>query len=240
MTDVGLRVVLENFPDFGGVGDVLRASAKAYWKFDSNGNDSTGRSNTLTLVNSPEFTAGHFESCIVCDKNATLANSKYAQRDTSADLELPVALPFSMAGWFYVDNLASYPFVAKKNDDFFDYVLDLEQDGSDWKFGWAVGDDGFVFGSTVVSAATWYFVVVDHNPVTDQISISVNNGAKATGSCSLPVVSDAKFKVGAYGDPILNNTLDGRVGELYVSHSEISSNEISYFWNNGAGRTLFP
>lgn len=108
------------------------------------------------------------------------------------------------------------------------------------KLTWHVSGDGTGEGTKAVwgtapSTATWYFVVVWHDSVNNQIGISVNAAAAVTSSHSSGVFNGtAEFRIGNRGDNTLH--YDGLIDEFGLWGRVLTSDERTELYNSGNGR----
>src|SRR3990167_4764952 len=122
------------------------------------------------------------------------ANSEYLSHADNADLSTG-DIDFTLAGWVYIDAIgaATYPrWIAKSNAAQTAGNIEYQVffgDGDDDKLRFIIYDAsannvGDVRWGTASSATTWYYVVVWHDSVNNQVGISINNGTPVTSATS--------------------------------------------------------
>lgn len=152
---------------------------------------------------------------------------------------------FSMVAWVYPTDLGvNHVVMSHWNQAGTQKGWRLWFNGTTGKWAFTVSNDGTAtteVGATTFGTPTinnWYFLYAAHDAVNNTISISVNNGAANTLSYSLGVHdSTGQFIVGA------RQTADfftGFIDEVGFWKKVLSSTEVTYLYNSGAGRTCCP
>jgi len=86
------------------------------------------------------------------------------------------------------------------------------------------------------ATATWYFIVAWHDAVNDQIAIQVNNGTPDTAAHSTGVINGTNsFFLGARSNNA--NPHDGLLDEIGLWKRVLTSDERTWLYNAGAGRS---
>ena len=206
---------------------------QAYWKLgEASGTrvDSHGLNN-LTDNNTVTQAAGIQGNAAQC----TRANGEYLSIADNAALSTG-DIDFSIAGWGYLDSLGVRGTLAAKFDsvpkEWQLYVtaanvttFDVVDAGE--------AHTGRVTSSTL-SASTWYFFVAWHDAAANTVNLQVNNGTLTSTSYTFGCNdSTSPFFIGQEE----NNYWDGRVDEVAFWKRVLTSDERSYLWNNGLGRT---
>jgi hypothetical protein len=98
------------------------------------------------------------------------------------------------------------------------------------------------------STGTWYFILAWHDPVANTMNLQVNDGAVNSFSDSYGLwdgggVSTREIRIGRLVNYTTDQYMDGLIDEVCVWNAVLSSDERSWLYNSGAGRTyedLFP
>lgn len=215
----------------------------AYWQLEeASGNraDATGRGNTLAPTNTPGNAAGRVSNAV----QFVAASSQDLHATSNADMQIGDNTA-TIACWAYLDTktvertvLCKYGGAAAN----WEYGIRYNATNDRFEFLWAKDAlltiaiaTASTFGSP--SLATWYFIVAQHDPATDLIKISVNNGAFNTAATSGGFnTSSINFTVGARGSGG-GNFMDGRVDEVGKWTRLLSAAEITSLYNGGNGTT---
>ena len=177
----------------------------------------------------------------------TAANSEYLSLADNAAMST-ANIDWAFAGWVYFDTVVggiAEDLVAKYNSSVAaerEYLLFLNSSSPN-RLSWSVrdgagGTETNVTASTfgTVPTAQWLFVVVDHNAATDIISIAVNNGTADTASHTVGGADTiAPFAIGVRSGG--SSYMNGRIDETAFWKRILTSDERSYLWNGGLGRT---
>lgn len=211
----------------------LLTSLVAYYKLEEASGtraDSTGRGNDLsTVTNAPGNTTGKVANAI----QLVAASSQSVSRASTADLQ--GAVDWTIAAWVYLDSVGSERTIMAKSVE---WLLRYNTSSQRFDFGWSDGGNIFrnVLANTfgALSLATWYFVVGIHDSSTNQIKISVNNGAFNTAAATGVTTASAVVTIGQRGGV---NFWDGRVDEVGIWKRVLSAAELTTLYNGGNGTT---
>lgn len=93
-----------------------------------------------------------------------------------------------------------------------------------------------------ITSGVWYHIVFWHDPVADQIGMSINNGTPITSAWSLGITtpitdSTNRLWVGAYALSTPAYFTDGIIDELSIWNSVLTADEREWLYNSGDGRT---
>ena len=148
---------------------------------------------------------------------------------------------WEMAGWVYLGGVG-YQQVITKASDVRGLEWLLEFYNTTTKFRWAVRNTAgsawvIATASVTGSISTWYFVDVYHDPSTDKIGISINNGAFATADLSGGgYASDtAKVCLSSNDNATPNTPFGGRIDELGIWRRLLTAAERTRLYNGGNG-----
>lgn len=215
----------------------------AYWKLDeASGNaiDAHG-SNTLTDTNSVGTGTGVINSARDFESGST----QYCTIADNTDLSTG-NIDFTFSFWINIESNNNYRNVLGKGSAWsqagVEYHVWLNQDAGQ-RVVWEVGTDGFASLVNVtannagnLSTGTWYFVVVWHDSVANEIGISVNDGTPDTTAHSAGVWdSDKAFSIGNMGSTGGGQTWDGLIDEVGFWKRVLTSGERTQLYNGGAG-----
>jgi hypothetical protein len=88
----------------------------------------------------------------------------------------------------------------------------------------------------VAAGATWYFVVARHDATANTIDIGVNAGTPTSEAYSAGCWdSNSPFSIGGGVESV--GPLDGLMAQAGVWKKKLTSDEITWLYNSGAGRT---
>lgn len=221
----------------------MLTSLVSYYALDEasgNGLDSHG-SNTLTDTNTVAAATGKVSGC----RDFELSNSEKLTINDNASFSVG-DIDFSIAAWFNGESFVSGSdencIVGKRADSNAATGLEywLRQNAGNLQF--LVSSDGGVGGlssvtwSATPSTATWYFVVVWHDSVNNQIGIQVNDGTAVTAAHSTGVVDGtAPFVIGATGAGA--GYFDGLIDEVAFAKRIWTPTEKTWIYNSGNGRS---
>jgi len=189
--------------------------------------------NTVTSTTGKRGTAGQF----------TQANTEYLSHTDNADLSTG-DIDFTYALWLQIDPTVDSSITAKYRGtgDQREWYLRYSPGGTN-RFKFLVSSDGTSGANVTIdadsfgaaSASTWYFLVVWHDSVNNNINIQVDNGAIDTLAHSLGVNdSTAQFNMGAEDG---GNTTEGIVDEAGFWKKVLSADEKTFLYNGGSGRS---
>lgn len=215
----------------------LEDSLESFWRLeeasgtrsDAVGPNNLSDNNTVTQNTGIVNQAAQFTS----------ANSEYLSASSDPTLNFGPDDSLSISIWVYLDSKNNVAYLQKWTGA-----------GSQrsYRVGFSSGDDRFIFrvsgdgsASTFVladnfgspSTGTWYNIVCTHDPVSNQISIRVNDGSVDTASHSGGIFSSsADFRLGTDEVITFHN---GRIDEVGIWRKVLSSQEISDLYNGGSG-----
>lgn len=216
----------------------------AGWEFENAGALGTDSYvNTLTLTNSGTTqVAGQVGFAAQC----LAAGPQYLYRASEALLQTG-DISFTFAAWLYLDSKGAFRFAIAKDNSAVgaDREYALYYDSTLDRLRFAV----FRAGPTLVvqsadalgspALTTWYWVVGWHDAGADTVNIQVNNGtvnSSATGG-ALQAAGAAEFRI---GDRQGSTSLpwNGRVDQVMFWKRTLTSDERTWLYNSGSGRTV--
>lgn len=221
----------------------MHTSLQVYWllgeasgtRADSHGANNLSDNNTVTQAAGIQGNAAQF----------TAANSEYLSIADNAALSV-ADIDFSAAAWVYFDTvvggdaqdiIGKYPSAGAASTR--EYLLFLNG-GSPNRLAWSVvgSSEGNISASSFGNVPTgqWLFVVAWHDATADTINIQVNNGTVDTGGHTLgsnDSLTPFILGVRSGGTQYMN----GRIDEVAFWKRTLTSDERSYLWNGGLGRT---
>ena len=170
-------------------------------------------------------------------------SSEYFSTADSAALSLDSDQAFTLAiraQWESTPGSAAYALISKDNTTDREFVLYWQESGS---IRWAVWDSGGNITQLQYSGltdgnptiGTPYTIIVWHDPVANELGISLNDGTPQTLSYSAGTRDTAApFQVGA-GIGVSANHFDGLLGSVAYWKRVISSAERTQYYNGGSG-----
>lgn len=213
---------------------------QAYWKLgeasgtrvDSHGSNDLTDNNTVTQAagiqgNAAQFTAANSESLSIAD-NAALS---------MGDID------FTVCAWAYLDNTGIVRDILAKHQSAGDqraYRLNIQASNKAFFY---VDPLGTSIGEASVTANTfgawgalaWHLVIAWHDATANTIYIQVDNtGVDSTGFSAGVFDNTVAFQLGNSGN---DEFFNGRIDEAAVWKRVLTSDERSYLWNGGLGRT---
>jgi hypothetical protein len=208
---------------------------KAIWEL-SDLNDAHG-SHTLTNNNTATFVTGHVGDAVDFERDS----AQFLNCPSTTELETG-DVDMSLAGWAYMESQPGHSTILSKDSaSHGEYILRWDTSAGRFKlfvYGAAsFGSAADVTDTNVISTATWYFVVVWHDATANTINIQVNNGTPVSTSHSAGIYdNDSAFKLGNQGSDG-NNKWDGRLDQWGVWKKVLTSDERTWLYNSGAGRS---
>lgn len=224
---------------------LLTDNLEAFWELeeasgtrvDAHGANDLTDNNTVGVAVGKVGNAADFE----------LANSEYLSIADNASLSMG-DIDFTLAGWVQLESKpASITTIIGK------YTALLNQ--REYRFIWFNTPDRFAFqvspeGITTAlvqadlfgapSLATLYFIIAEHDATNNLLTISVNNGTPNTNVHTTGVFNgSAQFNLGATLNTVgtLVDFWDGLQDQMGIWKRLLSSNEKSFLYNNGNGRS---
>jgi hypothetical protein len=210
----------------------LLTSLISYWKLDeASGTAIDAHStNNLTDNNSVGSATGKIGNA----RSFTAASLQFLSH-VSNNFFQAGDIDFTFTAWVKLTSKTNvWPIVAKWDDvagnNANEYTL-FYNSGSD-RFVFQVEDSSDVTGTVTAnnfgspSIGTWYFVVVWHDSVNNNINIQVNDGTADTTSWTTGTrTSSANFKIGTWDNPDAGRYLDGLVDEVGFWKRVLTSQE---------------
>jgi hypothetical protein len=148
------------------------------------------------------------------------------------------ALPVTIAMW-----VKATSFTGNMNTAF------IKQAGNNYAFGTALSSAGKALlyassaagsfdtltGASTLSTGTWYHVVAVARSATDR-ELYINAASDGTATASRTILSPTQFSLGSYGTSA-SDTLNGELDEVGFWSRALTTTEISWLYNSGAGRS---
>lgn len=155
-----------------------------HFKFDNDADDEHS-TNNLTQVNTPTFVAGKLGQAIELVK----ANDEYCTIADNAELSLDADTPFTICGWIHPTSIPNNGKVFLKAQG------DIQGNGTEYCLeilasapsilGFQVGNNvanQSVFTAQTVFLNLWTFVLCEHDPTNNLLTIALNNNAPVTAA----------------------------------------------------------
>jgi len=164
-------------------------------------------------------------------------NGPAESRLIASDGTLPADSSFTLEAWVRFDTLSAPNFwglVTKGRDDpgpIYDWVGLFMTDVNRITFGWPCCPPGNVDGS-VLSTATWYYLVATFDPITGVRTLYLNGALDATDTIAGPPFYQDIPEYTRIGDDSNGFYLDGRIDEVRISSSARSPDWIQTTYNN--------
>lgn len=179
---------------------------------------------TLTNTNGTTFTAGK-------NGNAATFVAASGQRLNSTDDFFKNVGDESFTLWFWlkVDSLGSGMGIAGQGNT--RYQVSVNTDGT---IRWRVNGVNLDSVGTI-STDTWYFIVVEHNADTNELTMQINGGTveTATMGATTPAPGTNTFTLGSIAS---GSNLDGQIDGFGMRREGLlSSGEKATYYNSGAG-----
>lgn len=217
----------------------LLTNLVAYWKLEDPSGSLTDSTGTYTLTE----TSGTIPTIAGKVGNARdfeqVDTEYFAQSDQAAFRVGDTDASWSM--WINGETLTSAPVVFRKRNGSNannSYALYYDHVAERLTFAAAIDSstDTSVQWGSALSTSTWYFVVVWHDSVNNQIGISVNNGTPVTASHTTGIQDNAaEFQLGASDNQALY--WDGVIDEFGFWSKVLSASERTELYNSGNGTT---
>jgi len=227
--------------------DAYNGNLQGAWKLDENSGtryDVTDNGNDLTDNNTVGYAAGKDQNCA----DFELSNSESLSITDAAQTGLNITGSITISAWIRMESLNSYSSVCAKfdtNGDQRGYSLQVHSAG-EIRFGLSPdgtsGNGVTAVSSNTVSTGTWYHIFAVYNGST--IKAYINNSEWASENYSSGIFdTSAGFRIGGRdngggGAGDVGDLFDGRIDELYVWDTALSSAARGELYNNGAGTTL--
>ena len=230
------------------IGNAIRAALTAYWTFNETSGsraDSTGRSNTLTDVNS---NVGAAAAKVGNGAQFTGTATKLLRRNHHADVAINPLNPFYLFTWAKL-NLAQI-----SGNGIVLYQKGLDSEGEiEYSIHYYDPAQKFIVSnyngneaqsSVTIADNTWYFVEFIYDPDLGdfgQFGIAINGGAFAMADLYEGGVSTFSHPLHVGNDDDDNFVGAGLIDEGGIINDRLpTSAERTYLYNGGTGRTLYP
>lgn len=153
---------------------------------------------------------------------------------------------YTVGGWVYFDSFSDNPELVSKRlgSSSLEYIV--RHTGSASRLSFYIGR-GTVSGFDVVEADSlgapvtgkWYFVLSWYDSANKTISIQVNDGTVNTNNSLTitPATSTGDFQIGGNESVSSTTPIDGRAARVFKIDRILTSDERSFLYNNGNGRT---
>jgi len=228
-----LLLLFAALPQFAHAG--LSDRLQGYWKFDGNGNDSSGYGRDLSVFGA-SYGSGIIGQALVMTGSGTT----YAQRPVSDGLFDFSSGVFTIQAWVNYHALPAVPQVLLEKFS--------RQTGPGWTLN-RLEDNRYQFywnsnslETPVQSIATdmWYQVVVVHSA--SSLEIYLDGSSIASKSQVAQSASDNPLLVGRRSaeDPSGPFNVNGSLDEVAIWNRALTSQEISALWNDGRGASAVP
>ncbi len=209
--------------------------AAFYYKFESDGTDSSTGANTLTNNNICTFGTGKLGNAVYL----AAASSQYMSH-TDASAYNMSGTDFTLAAWVYATTITNFTAVMSKDGAGAtrDFSLLINNAGT-WRFiifDAAGGADFVDWTGDPPEAGIWYWIVAERNVSGTLISINVNNGTASTASTSRAVGHSATpFYVGARPIETPDQFWPGRIDSACGYKRLWTPTEKTTMFNTGTG-----
>lgn len=211
-------------------------SLMAYYALESDGTDSSGRGNTLTLTNTPTFAAGINGN----DMSLASASTQYGSIASNSDFVVSPGESITVSAWVKPATLVTHGIAGK-----FSTIAPGNSNG-EWGLLNTTGT-GVRFqtrnaanttsASAIVAytevADTWYFVIGGYYAALGRVWCRVNNGTTVWTTSSGVNAASQAFAVGRNAS---SNYLNGMIGEVGVWKRYVYPAEQKALYNLGVGR----
>jgi uncharacterized repeat protein (TIGR01451 family) len=166
------------------------------------------------------------------------ANLEFLSRADSAVLSTG-NIDFTLVANVYMYSTSGIMVIANKGDKNNQNLRDYSLYFSGGAFGFRVGNGSttaYVYSSQPVSAGAWYTIVAWHDAANNTLNIQVNNGTVNSASYSGGAMDTTyPLSIGAHSDGSYG--LDGRIDEVALYKRVLTSDQRSWLYNNGMGRS---
>lgn len=222
----------------GGGGTTLLTDLYGYWNLtESSGTRADGTANALTLTDNNTVTGQAAGGPGGQDVSQfTLANSEFLSRNSETALQTG-DIAWAFACWVYLDAVGANRGIAGKG---------TLVGGFEWWLGYTHSATNFQFtaASTLVSAtslgapstSTWYFIVVEHDPTANTVSIQVNDGTidSASTGGNAGASNALVFAIGRVSQ-LSPEYMDGRMAMCGFWKRALTTQERTTLYASGAG-----
>jgi hypothetical protein len=233
------RISHPTIPPVEGTGDFnaatwVVANAKAFWRFQGDGADKTGRGNTLTEVNAPTYAAGKVGNAVSLEA----ASSQYLSRASTSDLQIGAG-DFIIATWVK-PNAVEVDILGKGSE----YSL---TNSSNLVLTYICDPGNASVGVAALPVGEWSLVITRLNQANHSIYLVVNNATPTPSTYDPevegnPVTGSGDLKVGV--TDLIGSYFDGLIDDTFIfkAATPLSSEDFNilcgYLWNGGSGQDL--
>lgn len=216
----------------------LRTSLAHYWKLEAASGSRLDSVGGVSLTD--HATVAQVTGIVGNAAGFTGASSQYLSATDTAALR-GGDRAYSFAGWIYLTSPTTVQEIFSKGTSpgaasTSDYRLFCSGSNT---LGWRVsnGTTQTTIQKSGLTANTWYFVYVYHDPDTDTIGISINNSIPTTAAfvANAAHLPGGEFRIGAASDGTLYMT--GRMDELGHWLRLLTPTERGMLYNAGVGAT---
>lgn len=199
-------------------------NANAYYKFESDGTDSSGNGNTLTLNNSPSFVSGKIGNAIQC----VSASSKNASRASTATLSVGGSA-CTICCWFNFSTINTFNAILAKGPDStaLEYRFLVYSSGNTFEWDLKSG----ITKSVSISTGAWHFALCTFDGT--NASIYFDGGTATSGSANAATGTGGTFFVGEQQGGLY--LCDCTIDSLGIWPRVVTSTERDQLWNSGNG-----
>ena len=216
-------------------GVAIRDKITSWWDLDevAGGRADASGSNNLTDNNTVTFTTGKKGNAA----DFTRANSEYLSVADNSTLDAG-DIDLTLGCWVKLDSKPASMGIMGKWDGDTEYILYYNTSSDRLQF---IVNDGS--GNTLVNAdtlgspstGTWYFIMAWHDEANDTINIQVNNGGVDSEAHSTGIkVGTGTFTLGRFS---ASNYFDGQIDSPFLAKDLFTSDEKTWLYNDGAGRS---
>lgn len=207
----------------------------AYWKFDGNQADSSGRGNHL----SPMFVANYDNDRFgTPNKAGAFAGGVYASAGNPGDFQAPLGNAMSLSMWIK-ENPGNYGYTAPlvnkwQNDGFYsglDSYYDLNVNQQMNRVRWRVNAGYYAESSVNVPHSQWVHVVCTYNGSRLKI---YQNGVLTADVFATGVVTNTivNVEIGRQANGLGSTTYDGDIDEVRVYNRALNADEAMTLYND--------
>ena len=182
---------------------------------------------------------GHASRRAASARQFTASNTEYLSHIDHADLSTG-DIAWAAWGWGYLDSTSeSTPELMSK------WGTAGQREWACWyaqaidKFQFSIYDGtdavGTVQSDAGINVGQWYFLVIEHDPVANTVTLQIDNGTvKSSGTSGVSVDGTDAFHIGAEDSGSVN-AWDGRITAVGFMKRAVTTAERSALYNNGIG-----
>lgn len=206
------------------------SSVNATYSSNNLTNNNTVTFNTGKVGNAGYFTAGSPSTSLSISDNADVS---LGDKD------------WTISGWVYLNAVASVQTILSKRDgtgsgqNEFTFIFNTASSGrlEFYQFNSGTTANAMLQSSGTISATTYYHYVIWHDNTANKLYMQVNNGTVSEVALTVtPYDGASAFKIGAQ-QTTNTSGMTGRVDEVSIWHRVLTSEERTYLYNSGNGRT---